>query len=164
MRHILPVIAFLFLGSLAFAQEITGPQPTLPQSALTIDTGERYLRFVVEVADSPYEHQRGLMFRREVPPNEGMLFDFESDFEGAFWMRNTLIPLDMLFIRSDGTIHRIAANTVPLSDVPVPSFGPVRVVLEIAGGRAAELGIEAGDVVRHELLNNHPPRKRIENW
>ena len=107
--------AFVF-GSIAYAQGITDPQPTLPQSPLTIDTGEDYQRFVVELADDGYEQQRGLMFRLSVLPNEGMLFDFRTDFERAFWMRNTLVSLDMLFIRSDGVIHRIVANTIPLSD------------------------------------------------
>jgi len=156
------LFAFVLLGSAAYAQDITGPQPTLPQSPLTIDTGEAYQRFVVELADDPYETQRGLMFRRDVPPDEGMLFDFGTDLERAFWMKNTLVSLDMLFIRSDGVIHRIAANTVPLSEVPVPSFGPVSAVLELAAGRAAELGIEPGDTVRHQIFNNNPPMKRID--
>ena len=150
------IVAFVF-GSLAYAQGVPGPQPTLPQSLLTIDTGEEYHRFVVELADDAIEQQRGLMFRQEVRPNEGMLFDFKTDSERAFWMRNTLVSLDMLFIRSDGVIHRIAANTTPLSDAQVPSFGPVRAVLELAGGRAAELGIEPGDIVRHQIFGNNPP-------
>jgi hypothetical protein len=90
------------------------------------------------------------------------LFDFGMDFERAFWMRNTLVSLDILFIRSDGIIHRIAANTTPLSDVRVPSFGPVSAVLELAGGSAAELGIESGDTVRHQIFFNHPPMKLLE--
>jgi uncharacterized membrane protein (UPF0127 family) len=157
MRFVFVVLTAFVFGSLAYAQGIPGPQPTLPQSPLTIDTGEEYLRFVVELADDGFEQQRGLMFRQEVRPNEGMLFDFKIDAERAFWMRNTLVSLDMLFIRSDGVIHRIAANTTPLSDARVPSFGPVRAVLELAGGRAAELGIEPGDVVRHQIFGNNPP-------
>lgn len=152
--------AFL-CGSAVFAQGITGPQPTLPQLPLTIDTGESYLRFVVELADEPFEHRRGLMFREEVLPNEGMLFDFVTEQERAFWMRNTLVSLDMLFIRSDGTVHSIAAETTPLSDAAVPSYGPVSAVLELAAGRAGELGIEPGDTVRHQTFSNNPPMERL---
>jgi len=157
MRFVFVALAAFVFGSFAYAQGIPGPQPTLPQSPLTIETGEGYHHFVVELADDGFEQQRGLMFRQEVKPDEGMLFDFKMDAERAFWMRNTLVSLDMLFIRSDGVIHRIAANTTPLSDARVSSFGPVRAVLEIAGGRAAELGIEPGDVVRHQIFGNNPP-------
>lgn len=157
MRFVLVALTAFIFGSLAYAQGIPGPQPTLPQSPLTIDTGEELHHFVVELADDGFEQQRGLMFRQEVKPDEGMLFDFKIDAERAFWMHNTLVSLDMLFIRSDGVIHRIAANTTPLSDARVSSFGPVRAVLELAGGRAAELGIEPGDVVRHQIFGNNPP-------
>jgi uncharacterized membrane protein (UPF0127 family) len=162
MRFVIFLLALLAFGSPASAEEFTGPQPTLPQSPLTFDTGEAYYHFTVEVADSDYERQRGLMFRTEVPPNGGMFFDFETEFERNFWMKNTLIPLDMIFIRDDGTIHRIAANTVPLSLAPVSSFGHVRVVLELAGGRAAELGLQAGDIVRHQIFGNNPPLKPLD--
>jgi hypothetical protein len=161
MRFALVVFAAFVFGSFAHAQGISAPQPTLPQSPLTIDTGEDYHRFVVELADDGYEQQRGLMFRQSVGPNEGMLFDFGRDSERAFWMRNTLVSLDMLFVRSDGVVHRIAANTIPLSNARVPSFGPVRAVLELAGGRAAELGIEPGDIVRHQIFGNNPPLKLV---
>jgi uncharacterized membrane protein (UPF0127 family) len=162
MRRFSIILAATVLSAAALAQPITGPQPTLPQSSLTIDTGEEYLRFVVELADDDRERQRGLMFRRDVPPDEGMLFDFMVDSERAFWMKNTLVSLDMVFIRSDGTIHRIAPNTIPLSERSVPSFGPVSAVLELAAGRAAELGIEPGDIVRHQIFNNNPPLKRVD--
>jgi uncharacterized membrane protein (UPF0127 family) len=76
-----------------------------------------------------------------------MIFPFDAPRDAAFWMKNTLIPLDMIFVRADGSIANIAANTVPLSLDPVPSDGPVKAVLEIAGGRAAELGIKPGDKV-----------------
>ena len=162
MRFISILLVAVISASPAFAQTITGPQPKLPQSPLTIDTGEARYRFIVEVADDNHERAHGLMFREHVPPNEGMLFDFGTDFERAFWMKNTLVSLDMIFIRSDGTIHRIASNTVPLSEAPVPSFGPVAAVLELAAGTAARLGIEAGDTVRHQIFGNHPPLKRLE--
>jgi len=162
MRRFFVLLVVLYFGSVAVAQPITGPQPVLPRSPLAIDTGEGIFRFTVEVADDDDERQSGLMFRQAVAPDEGMLFDFGTDFERAFWMRNTLVSLDMIFIRSDGRVHRVAANTVPLSEVPVPSFGPVSAVLELAAGRAAELGIESGDTIRHQIFGNYPPLKRLE--
>nr|TFG51546.1 MAG: DUF192 domain-containing protein [Hyphomicrobiales bacterium] len=162
MRFALLIFSALIFGSLAYGQGITGPQATVPQSPLTIVSEGKYHRFVVELADDRFEQQRGLMFRQSVLPNEGMLFDFGTDFERAFWMRNTLVSLDMIFVRSDGTIHRIAAKTTPLSDASVPSLGPVSAVLELAGGRAAELGIKPGDQVRHQIFSNYPPMRLAE--
>ena len=86
------------------------------------------------------------MFVRSLAPNRGMIFPYDPPQSVAFWMRNTLIPLDMVFIRADGTIARIA-TAKPLDETPVPSGEPIAAVLEIAGGRAAELGIAAGDTV-----------------
>ena len=93
------------------------------------------------------EHERGLMFRESLGPDRGMIFPFDTPRQASFWMKNTLIPLDMIFIRADGSIANIEANTVPLSLQPVYSEGDVAAVLEIAGGRSAELGITAGDKV-----------------
>jgi hypothetical protein len=92
--------------------------------------------FQVEMAITPEEKERGLMFRRELPDGQGMLFDFQVDQNVAFWMKNTYIPLDMLFIRGDGRILRIAENTEPMSERNIPSGGPVRAVLEVIGGTA----------------------------
>ena len=114
---------------------------------LQVRTDARTHRFEVEVARTEAEQARGLMFRETLGPGEGMLFPFDPPRPASFWMKNTLIPLDMIFIRADGSIARIAANTVPLSLEPVGVEEPVVAVLEIAGGRAAELGIEAGDRV-----------------
>ena len=114
---------------------------------LEIESDGRTHRFVVEVARTSEEQARGLMFRRSLGPNEGMIFPFPSPRPAGFWMRNTVIPLDMIFIRENGTIARIAANTVPLSEETVESGEPVAGVLEIRGGRAAELGIDEGDRV-----------------
>ncbi len=83
-----------------------------------------------------------------------MLFDFGKETETSFWMKNTLIPLDMLFIKANGTVARVAANAKPLSEESIPSYEPVRAVLEIAGGRAAQLGIKAGDRVRAGVFGN----------
>ena len=109
--------------------------------------------FQVEMAITPEEKEHGLMFRRELPEGQGMLFDFQFDQNVAFWMKNTYIPLDMIFIRGDGRILRIAENTVPLSETLVPSGGPVRAVLEVIGGTAKKLGIAPGDRVRHPIFS-----------
>jgi uncharacterized membrane protein (UPF0127 family) len=118
----------------------------LPQVPLTIRSATGKHRFTVEIAATPDQQERGLMFRRSLAPDAGMIFPYAPAQDVAFWMKNTLIPLDMIFIRADGRIARIA-NAEPMSLEPVPSGEPVVAVLEIAGGRAAELGIKAGDRV-----------------
>lgn len=114
---------------------------------LTIRSASGTHRFTVEVAETPEQQAQGLMFREALAGNRGMLFPYDPPRAASFWMKNTLIPLDMIFIRPDRTIGRIAANTVPHSLEPVPSLEPVSAVLEIRGGRAAELGIRVGDRV-----------------
>jgi len=111
--------------------------------------------FEVELAITPEEKEHGLMFRRELPQGHGMLFDFGFDQPVAFWMKNTFIPLDMLFIRADGRILRIAENTEPLSERNIPSGGPVRAVLEVIGGTAKKLGIAPGDRVGGSFFGAH---------
>ena len=119
----------------------------LEQVPLTITSGGRTHRFTVEIARTEEEQATGLMNRSELAPNRGMIFPFDPPRDASFWMKNTLIPLDMIFVRADGSIANIAENTVPLSLEPEMSEGPVRAVLEIAGGRSAELGIKPGDKV-----------------
>ncbi len=123
----------------------------LDQVPLTIYSNGRTHSFVVEVAQTPEEQSRGLMFRQSLAPDAGMLFPYNPPQNASFWMKNTLIPLDMLFINTDGTIAHIAENTVPMSLDPVAWPEPVVAVLEIAGGRAAELGIAPGDRVAWQL-------------
>ena len=121
----------------------------LEQIPLTVTSANgRTHRFIVEVARTPEQQANGLMNRQSLAPDRGMIFPYQTPRPASFWMKNTLIPLDMIFIREDGTIARIEAQTVPLSLEPVPSLEPVAAVLEIAGGRAAELGIQPGDRVR----------------
>jgi len=103
--------------------------------------------FNVKLATNEKERERGLMFVKHLPEGQGMLFDFKTDQPVSFWMHNTYISLDMLFIRSDGTITHIAANAKPLSDALIPSGGPVRGVLEVIAGTADKLGIKPGDHV-----------------
>jgi uncharacterized membrane protein (UPF0127 family) len=119
----------------------------LEQVPLTIRSGSKLHRFTVEVARTGEEQATGLMNRQSLAPDRGMIFPYDPPQQAAFWMKNTLIPLDMIFIRPDGSIARIAADTVPLSLDPVPAGEPVAAVLEIAGGRSAELGIRPGDTV-----------------
>jgi uncharacterized protein len=109
--------------------------------------------FAVEMASTPEEQAKGLMFRRQLPEGQGMLFDFHQEQPATFWMKNTYIPLDMIFIRADGRILRIAENTVPLSEALVPSGGPVRAVLEVVAGTARKLGIAPGDRVAHPIFS-----------
>jgi uncharacterized membrane protein (UPF0127 family) len=126
----------------------TGPQPTLPQQPLTItdDTGKPHA-FTVEMATTPQQQDTGLMFRTAVPADAGMLFVFPTAQPEPFWMKNTLVPLDMVFINPDGTIRAIAENTVPFSLAPVDSGGPVLAVLELQGGITAKDDISVGDRV-----------------
>jgi uncharacterized membrane protein (UPF0127 family) len=114
---------------------------------LVVDTGTAEHSFEVEIADDPQERARGLMFRREMAAEHGMLFDFGEEQQASFWMENTHIPLDMIFINDDGTVDSIAERTTPLSRRSVVSDGPVRYVLEINGGLSDELGIGPGDTV-----------------
>ena len=121
-------------------------QTGLEQIPLTIRSANGVHRFTVDVAATPAQQQRGLMFVHSLGPSRGMIFPFNPSQEVAFWMKNCFIPLDMVFIRSDGTIVRIA-YAKPQDETPVPSGEPIALVLEIRGGRAAELGIKGGDVV-----------------
>jgi uncharacterized membrane protein (UPF0127 family) len=154
MRTLIAFVVTLGLAVSAYAADITGPQPKLPTAPLVIDTAKGPAQFSVEMAVNWPQQEQGLMFRKTLAPNEGMLFDFGKEQETSFWMKNTLIPLDMLFIKANGTIARVAANAKPLSEVSIPSYEPVRAVLEIAGGRAAQLGIKAGDKVRATVFGN----------
>ena len=127
---------------------------TYPRSSLVIASRAREIKFEVELALDDAHRSHGLMFRKKLGPYEGMLFDFSQEMPVSFWMKNTLIPLDMLFIAADGTIKHIAANAVPMSTDTIPSQFPVRAVLEINGGSAALLGIKPGDKVRHAIFGN----------
>jgi hypothetical protein len=141
----------LLAGASACAQ---GNNIVFQRSTLVIVTGGRDLKFDVEMATNDAERERGLMFRKELGPYEGMLFDFYREAPVSFWMKNTLIPLDMVFIAGDGTVKHVHANAVPLSTETIPSQFPVRGVLEINGGSAKVLGIKPGDKVRHPIFGN----------
>jgi uncharacterized membrane protein (UPF0127 family) len=108
--------------------------------------------FTVEIADTEAARERGLMFRKELPAGKGMLFDFQKDQPVGFWMKNTLIPLDMLFIDKRGRVVSIAHSAKPLSEEVISSGAPVRAVLEVIGGTARRLGIQPGDQVHHPIF------------
>ncbi|MEM8822481.1 MAG: DUF192 domain-containing protein [Pseudomonadota bacterium] len=110
------------------------------------------VRFQAELALTPEEHARGLMFREEMARLSSMLFVFPQPRERTFWMRNTLIPLDIIFLDDSGTITRIHENAVPLDETVIPSNGPARAVLEINGGLAADLGLAVGDELRSPVM------------
>jgi len=109
--------------------------------------------FMVELALTPAQQSQGLMFREDMAADHGMLFVFSDVRPHSFWMKNTLIPLDIIFIRADATIAHIAERTIPLSETPIPSGEPVRSVLELNGGATERLGIKVGDRVSHPLID-----------
>ncbi len=111
-------------------------------------------RFSIEIARTDAQHARGLMYREELARDHGMLFVYERTRHASMWMKNTYIPLDMLFIDSAGRIVRIVERTVPRSTTPIPSGQPVRAVLELRGGTAERLDLETGDRVRHGTFDS----------
>jgi uncharacterized membrane protein (UPF0127 family) len=108
--------------------------------------------FQVEIAKDDATRERGLMDRRYMAPDHGMLFEFDRDAPVSFWMKNTYIPLDMLFIARTGVVTRVVANAEPLSERVIPSGGPAAAVLELNGGAAAAIGVRVGDKVRHPFF------------
>ncbi|MCD2322434.1 DUF192 domain-containing protein [Sphingomonas sp. IC-56] len=146
--------ALLVCGCATAAQSVsTAPaQPSAGRMIVTVQTASGPHQFKVEVARTQAQQSRGLMFRTDIPADGGMLFvPYPAEGpprEASFWMKNTPSPLDIIFIRKNGTIASIAANVEPFSETPVKSGEVVSAVLEINGGRAAELGIRIGDTVR----------------
>ena len=146
-RHALLSLLFaLLFGAPAMARCAQRPQ-SLRTEPLSIMTAGGPAQFIVEIADTRRTREIGLMCRTRLAPDRGMLFDFKQPQEVAFWMQNTLIPLDMVFIAVDGHVVSVARNAVPMDRTPIPSHGAVLGVLEIAGGRAAALGVAPGDKV-----------------
>lgn len=147
--------ALILLGNAACKNDAgasTSAEQAAPKVQVTIQSSGGARVFNVDVARSPAEQERGLMFRTNIPADGGMIFtpypaEGGGPREASFWMKNTPSPLDIIFIRPDGTIAHIAENTVPYSEEPVKSGEPVNAVLEINGGKAAELGIAPGDKV-----------------
>ena len=154
---------FLIVGVLALVAACTTPHrpeaasaqapPTESLDVVAVDGKTHH--FQVEIADTDETRERGLMFRKSLGPNAGMLFDFKTPHEVSFWMKNTLIPLDIIFIDPEGRVLNIAARATPLSEEPLPAAGAVLGVLEVRGGRAEELGIGPGAQVRHRIFPTH---------
>jgi uncharacterized membrane protein (UPF0127 family) len=156
-RPVLAALGSLVAGRAAAQPGVDRPQPRLPTERMVIVTRDgRRLDFTIEMAITPDHQTIGLMFRTEVAANEGMIFDWGRPRESSMWMRNTLVPLDMLFIAADGRIHRIAERTVPLSLTPVDSRGPVRATLELQGGITERLDIRVGDRILHQMFGSAP--------
>jgi uncharacterized membrane protein (UPF0127 family) len=140
-----------------FADTEAGPQTGLKRAPLTINTASGKKNFIVEIADTPESREIGMMWRRIILANEGMIFDFKTPKYASFWMKNTFVPLDIIFIRQDGTIARVAANAKPQDLTPVDSGEPILAVLEIKGGEAKKQKITAGQKVDFSIFisNKH---------
>ncbi|NKC30167.1 DUF192 domain-containing protein [Falsiroseomonas selenitidurans] len=156
-RPLFAALGLLFASAARAQPGVDRPQPRLPTERLVIvgRDGTRH-EFQVEMAVSPDHQMIGLMFRPTVAAQEGMLFDWGSPRESSMWMRNTIAPLDMVFIAADGRIHRIAERTVPYSLTPVDSRGPVRATLELQAGITERLDIRVGDRVLHPIFGTAP--------
>lgn len=159
MSKLLHLIFLAFLACVAFpaasfaqAVAIDGPQRGLRVEKLSIATPAGVRSFNVEMADTPRSREIGMMWRTAVPRGTGMLFDFKTPEASTFWMENTLVSLDLIFIRADGRIANIAANAPPLSRALIPSDGPVLAVLEIGAGESRRLGLAAGQRVIHRIF------------
>jgi uncharacterized membrane protein (UPF0127 family) len=151
MKRLFIVVAALLAATGSMA--VSPPSKPLPVIALTIDSDHGPVKFAVEVAADQQSQEYGLMNRKTLAPNAGMLFDFHQPQCESFWMKDTILSLDMLFIRDDGSISSIAANAVPFSTATISSVEPVRAVLELSGGRAAALDINPGDKVHGTIFN-----------
>lgn len=152
VRWSAPLRAFLILITILAGLGLANAQDSAAQEPLAITGKSGRHSFSVEVMRDDESRSRGLMFRRAMAPEHGMLFDFQKVERVAMWMKNTYLPLDMLFIRPDGSIARIATNTEPLSTKVIPSGEPVVAVLELNAGVTAKLGIKAGDQVDHTMF------------
>ncbi|MBB4120767.1 DUF192 domain-containing protein [Martelella radicis] len=153
-RRVLALLLSLFALLPAGAGLAQDQTVRFPVSELTLHTENGDYPIAVEVATSSPQRQRGLMFRTELARDHGMIFDFGVDRPASMWMANTLIPLDMVFIRADGTVSGYHENAVPGSKAVISSSEPVRYVLELGGGEAAAYGLKSGDRVTGPALSD----------
>jgi uncharacterized protein len=147
----------LLFGAMAASSLVLSAEAQLQRfatSELTIVSATGAHRFTVEVAETPAQMEQGLMFRRSMAPDAGMLFDYKTPTVATMWMRNTLIPLDMLFVDAQGRIVNIRERAVPQSLDVISAAAPVRAVIELNGGTVARLGIAPGDRVQHPIFDN----------
>ena len=159
-RPLLYIVLILILGLAVtlLGSDLRGDagKAQLTGDELLIDAADGPVILFVEVVDTNETRASGLMFREELAPNAGMLFDFKREQPVSFWMKNTLIPLDVFFIKADGRIVNIAKRAVPHSERSIASDEPVLGVLEANAGVADRLGIKPGDIVRHPVFGNAP--------
>jgi len=157
MKRILLALALIFPTLAAAQPGVDRPQPRLPEEPMVIVTrdGTRHI-FRAEMAVQSADQMIGMMFRTSMAPDEAMIFDWGAPRESSMWMRNTLIPLDMLFVAADGRIHRIHERAVPQSLATIDSRGPVRATIEVAGGTAERLNLRVGDRVLQRIFGNAP--------
>jgi uncharacterized protein len=151
-RAVLPPLAAIATG--LFPLSPGAQLQRFATSELTILSASGPHRFTVEVAETPAQMEQGLMFRRTMAPDAGMLFDYKAPVVATMWMKNTLIPLDMLFVDAQGRIVNIHQRAVPQSLDVIASAAPVRAVIELNGGTAERLGIVPGDKVQHPIFGN----------
>jgi uncharacterized protein len=144
-----PLVAFL-AAAIVLSSAIAAASQNLDKLDITTSSGKH--EFSVEVVNDEAGRERGLMYRRYMPADRGMLFDFKEEAPVSFWMKNTYIPLDMIFISRQGVVTSIAANAEPLSERLIPSGGPIYGVLEINAGVAARIGLQVGDRVKHPIF------------
>lgn len=142
----------MLLRALVLLVGLAGPALAASADQLVIVTDEGRYPFSVEIADDPMERARGLMFREAMAEDHGMLFDFAREQPVAFWMKNTPLSLDMIFIKADGTIVRIADDTTPFSTDSIPSGEPVRFVLEVRADTSDRIEIEPGDRIEYQRV------------
>lgn len=148
MKYLFAIGVVLVAGLAVF---FTAGSPSDGVVVLNTKTGT--YSFNVEIADDDAERSKGLMFRQELADDAGMLFDFQEQRPVSFWMRNTFISLDMIFIAADGTVRTIHEKAIPQDPTSISSQVPVRFVLEIPGGRAREIGLQPGDKMSHPLVD-----------
>ncbi|WP_146620030.1 DUF192 domain-containing protein [Acuticoccus sediminis] len=141
-----PVVAETVTASPSVAAD------TLPANVLVAETASGPHRFTIEIADDPVERSRGLMYREAMDQDAGMLFIFADESERAFWMKNTILPLDIIYADANGTVVSIAKDTTPFSTASIPSDGPTQYVLEVNAGVADEIGLEPGDKLIHRRI------------
>lgn len=148
-------IWFTIVSTVGFAQPSPDPNAAFPVEFLEIKTGNGTFKFSAEIADDSDERSRGLMFRETMLPTHGMLFDFGETTPIMMWMKNTPMSLDMVFIRENGTVARVASDTVPFSQTIVSSGEPVSHVLELKAGMAKQIGLKAEDKVIHRFFEHN---------
>ena len=147
------ILALLFFCVGAWAMNFSAPRAAdTKQDTLTLVTKSGRHKIAIEVAETPAQQSLGLMYRSKLDPAKGMLFAHKHPQEVSMWMRNTYISLDMVFIRADGTVHRIEHRTEPFSDTLISSKGDVSGVLELKGGEATRIGLAPGDKVHYRLF------------